>query len=870
MGPCLILYFFVAQLPIWFSVLQDQALVPCFIVLQIPMVLVLNLPYWVTTVGSGLSNITSLAVTILSGLDSRVPLIELLHKDLILSFTLLVVLIFNYSVQRTYVDNFIFKQRLEDAHIAIIEQSTLDAKREYVVQILNDMGTPLMALCLSNESLIELSYLSRDVNDIATTNRTALDMIERLRDSVLDATKYSYGKPLTPQMEKVDIQNGIMKPCRNLMTGFNSTDFNSKVTMTFIIDDGVPKLIKSDPRFLLSMLCAYISNAKKFTDHGLIETRIWYNTNSGQLFFEVSDDGMGVNAENAHLLFTPFAEFHRGGGGTGLGLFSVKHRAEALGGEVGYINRAEKKNGGSPGSLFWFSIPFIPPATASADENSSESNWSKTSVDEPAETKALQQPSQTRKQKYNIQKDKTPKHSDTQGNWKGFKGRLAKVTPSLDLHALEFPDDEKTDSGPRVHENSPTNANDPADGPDGEKRIPHRFMRTLLSAPRLEGDIRTMTFNNSRLPSPIKRKQPRSPKGSPKAVTEVKVKSAKSSHFSSPTLDTFRENTSIQQSSLLKTSLRGSFSVKSAFFNAEVTENRPRTSSAYGTSSAPPETKRRLSSSFISFGTHNRPDVDVPKLQLTVTSMDQVSSPIFETSTDRNPQQAGSLLSRPLQTARQQLTGRSLTGRLTGRPPLIPSSRQGEPALDQIEEKASLEQPPVSPAVSLLKKKSSRRLTARKYGIEKWSDEPKPMCSSNCKIKTVLVIEDEYIISKMICKLLRKAGYEVEHAENGAIGLEMMKYQPYCYVLSDLTMPVMDGFTAICLFREWEKLARSGDCQRQHICAISANSDELTKAKAFDSGFDNFLSKPTNIKVIIREIEKLHGEKEEKVRLFLS
>ena len=75
----------------------------------------------------------------------------------------------------------------------------------------------------------------------------------------------------------------------------------------------------------------------------------------------------------------------------------------------------------------------------------------------------------------------------------------------------------------------------------------------------------------------------------------------------------------------------------------------------------------------------------------------------------------------------------------------------------------------------------------------------------------------------------------------------------------------MDGFTAICLFREWEKLARSGDCQRQHICAISANSDELTKAKAFDSGFDNFLSKPTNIKVIIREIEKLHGEKKSQI-----
>jgi CheY-like chemotaxis protein len=72
------------------------------------------------------------------------------------------------------------------------------------------------------------------------------------------------------------------------------------------------------------------------------------------LLIEISDTGIGLTESNMNKLFSPFMQAQRLAGGTGLGLYSLSKRLDALGGHYG----VESRKDGLPGSLFWFAIPY--------------------------------------------------------------------------------------------------------------------------------------------------------------------------------------------------------------------------------------------------------------------------------------------------------------------------------------------------------------------------------------------------------------------------------------------------------------------------------------------------------------------------------
>ena len=58
----------------------------------------------------------------------------------------------------------------------------------------------------------------------------------------------------------------------------------------------------------------------------------------------------------------------------------------------------------------------------------------------------------------------------------------------------------------------------------------------------------------------------------------------------------------------------------------------------------------------------------------------------------------------------------------------------------------------------------------------------------------LLVIEDEKNIRYSIHEILLFSGYEVELAENGLVGLQILKAKKFDLILCDVMMPEMDGF----------------------------------------------------------------------------
>ena len=69
---------------------------------------------------------------------------------------------------------------------------------------------------------------------------------------------------------------------------------------------------------------------------------------------EIEDSGIGMSEEAMANLFSPFQQNQRLAGGTGLGLYSLSKRLDALGGYYG----VKKRNDGKQGSVFWFAIPY--------------------------------------------------------------------------------------------------------------------------------------------------------------------------------------------------------------------------------------------------------------------------------------------------------------------------------------------------------------------------------------------------------------------------------------------------------------------------------------------------------------------------------
>ena len=74
------------------------------------------------------------------------------------------------------------------------------------------------------------------------------------------------------------------------------------------------------------------------------------------LVFEVEDQGIGIASDARNSLFTPFQKIQRSAGGTGLGLYSLAKRIDALDGMYGILDRSD----GQQGVNIWFAIPYKP------------------------------------------------------------------------------------------------------------------------------------------------------------------------------------------------------------------------------------------------------------------------------------------------------------------------------------------------------------------------------------------------------------------------------------------------------------------------------------------------------------------------------
>ncbi len=115
----------------------------------------------------------------------------------------------------------------------------------------------------------------------------------------------------------------------------------------------------------------------------------------------------------------------------------------------------------------------------------------------------------------------------------------------------------------------------------------------------------------------------------------------------------------------------------------------------------------------------------------------------------------------------------------------------------------------------------------------------------------ILVVDDAEFLRVRISKMLVGDGYEVIEAENGLLALNAYKSQKPDVVLMDITMPEMDGLTAL-----REILAVDSGAK---VVMLTALGQESVVLEAIKSGAKDFIVKPFERERVVGALQKLVG-----------
>lgn len=116
--------------------------------------------------------------------------------------------------------------------------------------------------------------------------------------------------------------------------------------------------------------------------------------------------------------------------------------------------------------------------------------------------------------------------------------------------------------------------------------------------------------------------------------------------------------------------------------------------------------------------------------------------------------------------------------------------------------------------------------------------------------KTVLVVDDSPTVRKFVSVSLEMQGFEVTTASDGMDALEKLPGRKFDLVITDLNMPMMDGFEFIRSLRE------NSDFRELPVIILSSLSDGANKEQGAKLGVSSYVVKPFSLEKIQYEVAK--------------
>ena len=111
----------------------------------------------------------------------------------------------------------------------------------------------------------------------------------------------------------------------------------------------------------------------------------------------------------------------------------------------------------------------------------------------------------------------------------------------------------------------------------------------------------------------------------------------------------------------------------------------------------------------------------------------------------------------------------------------------------------------------------------------------------------ILVAEDEEAIANLVSMNLKKAGYQVDIADDGQQAADKLSEKQYDLCLFDIMLPVIDGYELL----EYAKMLEIP------VIFMTAKGETMDKVKGLKSGADDYITKPFQIIELLARVESV-------------
>jgi signal transduction histidine kinase/DNA-binding NarL/FixJ family response regulator len=263
--------------------------------------------------------------------------------------------------------------------IRLMEMQSAELKH-LIGNVAHDLKTPLHAIAFELDTLQSLSETEPNtIRQSVKLLQSVCSFMSMTINRAIDYTKATSGIVLVPSQETVDLEESL----RWVLDCMGRSSPGNSATVPIVIAPlprDLNRYVITDRQWFLENLLCLASNAQKFTYDGCVNIRCTLKPqpqphikksclssaaavamelepfDGGMVLVEVEDSGIGIPEAERVNLFQPFKQTQRRAGGTGLGLFSLSKRVEALGGSCNLSSRSD----GNSGCVFSFSFPYRP------------------------------------------------------------------------------------------------------------------------------------------------------------------------------------------------------------------------------------------------------------------------------------------------------------------------------------------------------------------------------------------------------------------------------------------------------------------------------------------------------------------------------
>lgn len=123
--------------------------------------------------------------------------------------------------------------------------------------------------------------------------------------------------------------------------------------------------------------------------------------------------------------------------------------------------------------------------------------------------------------------------------------------------------------------------------------------------------------------------------------------------------------------------------------------------------------------------------------------------------------------------------------------------------------------------------------------------------------ESILIVEDEERMRKLISAYLKKDGYKTLEAKDGSEAIKIFNSEEITLIILDIMMPLIDGFDVCKYIRK-----NSG----VPIIILTAKAEEDDKLLGYELGADDYITKPFSPKILVAKtkalLKRYHGESE--------